>query len=94
MLSVADQVGKRFAENLSRYRKKSGLSQEALAQRAEIHRTQAGELLRGNQLPRLDTLIKLAGALGVSPGDLIEGISWEPTEVTGQFKIAPRSKKK
>lgn len=85
-------VAQRFAENLAHFLKESELtSQEALASRAEIHRTQIGELIRGKQLPRLDTLIKLAGALGVSPCDLLAGISWEPAAQTGKFKIETAS---
>lgn len=28
-------------------------------------------------LPRIDTLIKLAGGLGISPCELLDGIVWE-----------------
>jgi transcriptional regulator with XRE-family HTH domain len=84
-------VAERLAENLSRYQAGSGLTQEALATRAEIHRTQVSELLRGKQVPRVDTLVKLAGALGIEPVDLLEGISFEPAlSEPGEFKIARR----
>ncbi len=53
------------------------MSQEALADNAEIHRTQMTKFEWGERLPRLDTLIKLAGGLGVSPCVLIDGIVWE-----------------
>ncbi|HEX5761999.1 MAG TPA: helix-turn-helix transcriptional regulator [Solirubrobacterales bacterium] len=81
-------IAKRFSENLSRARERSGLTQEALAQTAEIHRTQIGELLRGNQLPRLDTLLRLAGALNVEPADLLDGLSFEPS-APGRYKVKP-----
>lgn len=81
-----DAVAKRFSENLTRAREEAGLTQEALAQSAEIHRTQIGELLRGTQLPRLDTLLKLAGALNVEPAALLDGLSFEPSD-QGQFKV-------
>jgi transcriptional regulator with XRE-family HTH domain len=68
------EVAERFAENLAYYFKQSGLSQDALAARAEIHRTQVGDLLRSKQAPRLETIVRLAGALGTSPASLIEGI--------------------
>jgi transcriptional regulator with XRE-family HTH domain len=83
-----EAVAQRFAENLSRYQQRSGLTQEALASLAEIHRTQVSELLRGKQLPRVDTLVKLAGALQVEPVKLLDGISFEPTAAQpGRFKI-------
>jgi hypothetical protein len=31
----------------------------------------------GEQLPRVDTLIKLAGGLGISTCELLDGIVWE-----------------
>lgn len=41
-------------------------------------------------MPRLDTLIKLAGALGVTLVELLAGISWEPSLVSpGRFVVEP-----
>jgi transcriptional regulator with XRE-family HTH domain len=73
-------VAKRFGANLVHCRKRVGLSQEEVAWRASLHRTQIGELERGGRQPRIDTLVKLSGALGVTPNDLLDGISWKPTE--------------
>lgn len=74
-------VRERFAANLRRVRRRSGLSQEALAARAELHRTQIGLLERGARMPRIDTVIKLAVALDCDPSDLIAGIEWRPAQV-------------
>jgi len=74
-------VRERFAANLRRVRRRSGLSQEALAARAELHRTQIGLLERGARMPRIDTVIKLAVALDCNPADLIAGIEWRPAQV-------------
>jgi transcriptional regulator with XRE-family HTH domain len=73
-------VAERFGANLLRARKRLGLSQEATAFRASLHRTELGQLERGCRHPRIDTLVKLAGALGVTPNDLLAGISWQPAE--------------
>lgn len=54
------------------------MSQESAAFRASIHRTEVGMLERGERTPRIDTLVKLAGALDVDPGDLLDGIAWQP----------------
>lgn len=71
-------VARRFAENLRQIRKEAGLSQEELGFRAGLHRTEVGLLERGARVPRLDTLVKLAAALGVRiECPLFEGISWE-----------------
>ena len=81
-------VAKRFGANLVRCRKRVGLSQEEVAWRASLHRTQIGELERGRRQPRIDTLVKLSGALGVTPNDLLDGISWRPAESRpGGFEI-------
>ena len=80
-------VAKRFGTNLARLRERSGITREELAFRASLHRTEIGLLERGGRLPRIDTLAKLAGALGVEPGALFEGITWTPGDFRrGQFK--------
>lgn len=89
----ADPLAQRFAQNLEDYFSASGLSQEALAAKAEIHRTQVSDLLRGRGNPTLSTIVRLAGALGCQPADLVAGMSFEPAEQTGQFKIKPRKGK-
>lgn len=71
-------VAERFAENLLRVRESAELSQEELAFRAALHRTEIGLLERGARVPRIDTLAKLAGALGVEPAALLDGIAWHP----------------
>jgi len=78
-------VAEHFARNLAFYLKQAGLTQEDLAARSEIHRTQAGKLVNGEQVPRLDTVVKLAGALGVSVADLTEGMAFQPAAQTGEF---------
>ena len=83
------EIHDRFAANLVQLRETSGLTQEELASRASLHRTQVGLLESGKRLPRLETLIKLAGALGVSTADLTEGIAWEPIVTTaGGLKVS------
>jgi transcriptional regulator with XRE-family HTH domain len=64
------------------------MSQEDVAFRAGLHRTQISLLEQGDRLPRAETLIKLAGALGATPNDLLDGISFRPLAVvTGGFEI-------
>jgi transcriptional regulator with XRE-family HTH domain len=67
-----------FGRNLARCRKHVGLSQEELAVRASLHRTAVGQIERGERVARVDTLVKLAGSLGLPPGELLAGLSWEP----------------
>lgn len=51
-------------------RRRAELTQEALAERAELHMTQVGGMERGVRNPSYSTLLKLAAGLGVSVGEL------------------------
>jgi transcriptional regulator with XRE-family HTH domain len=83
-------IAQRFAENLIRHRKLAGMTQEELAWRASIHRTQISLIESGKRSPRLETLVKLAGALSISPDQLLEGISWAPAPSAqeGEFRVS------
>jgi transcriptional regulator with XRE-family HTH domain len=64
-----------FAENLRRYRDLSGLSQEALADACDLHRTEISLLERSKRSPRLETIVILAKGLGLSSAaELLDGI--------------------
>jgi transcriptional regulator with XRE-family HTH domain len=79
----------RFAANLRRARAAAGISQEELADRCELHRTEVSLLERGGREPRLGTLIKLATALGTNAESLCEGIGWDAKK--RDYKIAEPS---
>ncbi|MGH8179229.1 MAG: helix-turn-helix domain-containing protein [Steroidobacter sp.] len=53
------------------YRERAGLSQENLADAAELDRTFIGLLERGQRQPTLETLFRIANALKVAPQTLI-----------------------
>jgi transcriptional regulator with XRE-family HTH domain len=81
-------IATRFGRNLARCRRQADMSQEELGALASLHRTEIGMLERGGRLARIDTLIKLAGALEIAPGDLLDGLDWRPGPPrVGQFKI-------
>lgn len=80
----------RFSVNLRQARIKAEISQEALGEACELHRTEISLLERAGREPRLATIVKLAGALNTTPGDLCEGISWNPKKQ--RFEVQrPRS---
>lgn len=84
---VNREVAERFGRNLAYCRRRAGLSQEEMAMRASLHRTAVGYIERGERTPKIDTVAKLAAVVGVDPGDLFDGIVWEPGDVTyGRFK--------
>lgn len=82
-------IAEEFGKNLHRARKRAGVSQEHLAVLATLHRTEIGLLERGERLPRIDTALKLAGALGLPLEKLVEGIEWQPGSThVGAFSLA------
>jgi transcriptional regulator with XRE-family HTH domain len=81
-------VLERFGENLLRVRQARRLSQESLAERAGIHRTQVSLFETGRRQPMLETLIRLAGALEVPMSTLVDGISFKPGPGGGEIDVA------
>jgi transcriptional regulator with XRE-family HTH domain len=63
-----------FAINLRRVRLERDLSQEALGDACELHRTEISLLERAQREPRLNTIVRLARALRVPPAQLLDGI--------------------
>jgi transcriptional regulator with XRE-family HTH domain len=74
------ELERSFGRNLRRIRKERGYSQEALAFRAEVHRTEVSLLERGKRDPGVNMTLRLAGALGVDPGKLLAGTAFIPSE--------------
>lgn len=71
---AAIQLGRRLASR----RALLGWSRERLAEEAGTHPNYVGSLERGDQDAGLVTILRLARALGISPGELLDGI--EPDE--------------
>ena len=74
-MSGVQAVREQFAANLRRHRKRVGLSQEALADICDLHRTEISLLERCKRSPRLETIVILSRGLQLrSAGELLEGI--------------------
>jgi transcriptional regulator with XRE-family HTH domain len=72
---IVESVRKQFAANLRGHRQRAGLSQEALAEACNLHRTEISLLERCKRSPRLETLVILARGLELSsPGELLDQI--------------------
>ena len=86
----ADVAGQ-FAANLRRARRQAGLSQEEVGWLASLHRTEISLLETGARTPRIDTLVKLAAALGIRIDcALLEGITWNTGSTQlGAFSLSP-----
>jgi transcriptional regulator with XRE-family HTH domain len=78
--------------NLFAARKRSGLTQQELAERAGVHRETVAHLERGRQAMMADTLFKLSGALEVEPTVLLDGTpSWNPSEQRFEFEAPSKA---
>lgn len=69
-----NQIKKQFGNNVKNYRQGLGISQEALAEKASLHRTYIGSVERGERNISLENIVQLANALRVSPSELLQGI--------------------
>ena len=61
----------RFAQRLRLQRQDRGLSQEELADRAGLHRTYVGSVERAERNISIDSMERLAEALGLDVSDLL-----------------------
>lgn len=70
-----------IAQALIKYRHLSQISQENLADLADIHRTYVSQIERGLKMPTLAILFKIAHALQIKPSDLIQEIESKYDEI-------------
>ena len=66
-----ESARQRFARNLKAKRTDLGISQEALAEEAGLHRTYIGSVERAERNVSIDGMERLAKALGVDIADLL-----------------------
>jgi transcriptional regulator with XRE-family HTH domain len=71
-VSVPEIIG----DNLARHRLAKGLSQETVAHRSGKHRSEISLLELGKRMPRVDTVARVAGAIGITMAQALEGVSW------------------
>ena len=69
-----DSILSSFGQNLARHRRAKELSQEALAEKADLDRTYLSDIERGVRNPGIRNVVLIAKALGVSASDLLKGV--------------------
>jgi DNA-binding XRE family transcriptional regulator len=83
----AEEVAVHFGRNLVRLRRRVDLSQEQLAIRASLHRTEIGLLERGPRLARVGTVVKMGGRprnrrrRSLRRPRLVVGPRWRPRQL-------------
>lgn len=75
MIPQNSSLRQRFAHNLRKVRLEKGLSQEALADLAGLHRTYIGSVERGERNISIDNIERLAEALGCQVTELLKRAS-------------------
>ncbi|HEY0280955.1 MAG TPA: helix-turn-helix transcriptional regulator [Solirubrobacterales bacterium] len=83
----------RLGENVRLLRARAHISQEELASRADVHRTQITLFETGQRVPKLGTALKLAAALEVDLAIVLDGIVYRPrffSAARGEFEISDR----
>lgn len=61
-----------FSKNVRHIRESLGMSQEKLAEKADLHRTYIGSIERSEKIPSLITIVKISKALHVNISQLID----------------------
>ena len=76
----------RIADNIFRQRQRAGYSQADLSNRATVPQRRIHRLEDGEIGGRLDSYVRLAGALGITVGDLLAGVTWTPAAVEREVR--------
>lgn len=69
---MTSQVTKRVAERIVHLRQQRGMSQEALGAKAKVNRVTIARLEAALHPPNIETLDRIAHALGVTLTDLVQ----------------------
>lgn len=69
-----------FGQNVRKIRTQAGLSQEELADRAQLHRTYISSIERGQRNVSIENIFAIATALGVSPTELVKPMPVEDSD--------------
>jgi len=70
---AAAHIGARIAER----RLASGLTQDEIAVRTSIDSSNVRAYETGRAMPSIQSLVRMAAALGVAPGELLDGLTPE-----------------
>ena len=89
-LPPTDELRARLGMNMREHRERLGISQHEVGYRAEVHHNAISPMELAQTMPRIETFIRVAGALETTPGELTAGIIWTPAQVVmvpGDFQV-------
>ena len=62
---------KKIGENVRKFRKQRGMTQEKLAEKADLHSVYISQVERADRAITIETLLKITKALGVKLRDVV-----------------------
>jgi transcriptional regulator with XRE-family HTH domain len=74
MADTHSEAARILGERVRFHRQELGLSQEDIADLAEMHVTNLGKIERGQSNPSLVTIIRVSGVLDIDPAELVKGL--------------------
>jgi transcriptional regulator with XRE-family HTH domain len=69
-----DPILRSFGQSVAKHRRAKELSQESLAEKADLDRTYLSDIERGVRNPGIKNVVRLARALGITTAKLVEGV--------------------
>ncbi|MQA12004.1 MAG: helix-turn-helix domain-containing protein [Pseudonocardiaceae bacterium] len=69
-----------FGRRVAEARRRAGMGQEKCARRARVHVTMLSSIERGRRNPGMYNIVKIASAIGIPPGDLLNDLPPPPAE--------------
>lgn len=72
MMIYLNILSKEFGKKIKIERIKRDISQEKLAELADLHRTTLGGIENGKNMPNLETIAKLANALNMTLPEIVD----------------------
>src|SRR4051812_6348315 len=92
------KLAKALSQRIKALRERAGLSQQQMAERGELSLSLVAKLEQGKKAdPRTSTLLALAGALGVTPGAVLDDLlppRADPDPADGHDDREDRKKRK
>ena len=73
-MALGIRYRKIIGEAVRYHRKAARLTQEKLAEKADLHPVYVGEIERGEETPSIDVLIRIAKAVGIRLRDLVADV--------------------
>ena len=65
---------KKIGENVRKFRKQRGMTQEKLAEKANLHSVYISQVERADRAVTIETLLKITKALGIKLRDVVSGL--------------------